>query len=84
MSVCPSAADLDQGNGLVNFVPYPDSGGAKTTQALAADRDTDGAARLGRAARIYRQREVKNGAAALIGGHPYLPFMRLDNRPADR
>ena len=39
---------------------------------------------LGWAARIYRHGEVKNGAAALIGGHPQSPFMRLDNRPADR
>jgi hypothetical protein len=23
-------------------------------------------------------------AAAVIGGHPQSPFMRLDNRPADR
>ena len=38
---------------------------------------------LGWAVRVYRNREVKNGAAAFIGGHPYLSFMRLDDRPAD-
>jgi hypothetical protein len=46
--------------------------------------ETVAAAKSGRGARIHGNREVKDGAAALIRGHPQSPFMRLDNRPADR